>query len=76
VVVEVDVKDTPGEDEVVEQVVPDAEALRPYLGKVVAYDEKGTIRAAGDTWAAAIQAAGDQLSEWTLMYVPDFSVVG
>lgn len=64
------------EDDVIEQVVPDAESRRPYLGKVVAYDHEGVIRVAGATWGEVIQAVGDKLSEWTLMYVPDYSVVG
>lgn len=54
-----------------------AEALRPYIGKVVAFEPGGEIRASADTWEQLLkQLTEDMLDKLCLLYVPAGSVVG
>jgi len=64
-------------DELFEQPAPSADELRPFLGKVVAFDASGVIRASGESWED-ILAKLDQkaLENLALMYVPNGALIG
>jgi len=53
-----------------------ADALRPYLGQVIAVVD-GEIRASGKTWAECLRAVRDaHLVDPDLMFVPSAAFVG
>jgi len=53
------------------------EALRPYVGQVVAVDEDGVVREAADSWEGLhSKLTDDVLSKVSLLYVPDARVIG
>ncbi|MHB8872436.1 MAG: hypothetical protein ACYC8T_01995 [Myxococcaceae bacterium] len=53
-----------------------ADALRPYLGRVIAVVE-GEIRASGKTWAECLKAVREaHLVNPDLMFVPPAAFVG
>ena len=59
------------DEEICDQVVPKPEALRPFSGKVVAFDDAGAIQADGEDWDQLISKLTPQMVErLTLMYVP------
>ena len=61
------------DDEIFEQSFPSPEALRPYIGKVVAFDAQGVIRAAADSWEEIMSRVADD--SLTLLFVPGYSVI-
>lgn len=57
--------------------MPDPEALRPYIGRIVAIDEDGAVRLAAASWDEILRAIPtEKRGEWSLLFVPGFSVVG
>ena len=58
----------PSEGEACEQPFPSPEALRPYIGKVVAFDAKGVVRVAADTWEDLLAKVTDETL--TMLCVP------
>jgi hypothetical protein len=60
-----------GDDEVFQQAFPDPEALRPYIGRVVAYDGSGAVRDSADTWEELLGRLTEKmLDDFKLLYVP------
>jgi hypothetical protein len=59
------------DDVLFEQPFPTPEEQAPYVGKVVAFDEKGIIREAADTWEQLLPRLSDEaLAALTLLYIP------
>lgn len=64
------------DDPIVEQPFPSVEEMRPYVGKVVAYDEQGKIRLSADTWGELVaQLSAEARASLTLMYLPPNRVI-
>ncbi len=65
-------------EETVEQVAPSPEALRPFVGKVVAFDESGVVRESAGTWGELVQKlkAAGLFGKLALLYVPAASLAG
>lgn len=61
------------DDEIFEEPFPTVDAMRPYVGKVVGYDDDGVIRLSADSWKDLPEDFDEKL---TLMYIPDVSYVG
>jgi hypothetical protein len=66
--------ETPSENELFDPPFPSAEALRPYVGKVVAYDAEGVVRLAAEDWKQMMETIRENLERWTLMYLPPYRV--
>jgi hypothetical protein len=65
------------DDEIFEAPFPDVDALRPYTGRWVGFDETGAIRVSGGTFAEAedkARSAGLELL--TFFGVPAGAVIG
>ncbi|MGC4116029.1 MAG: hypothetical protein QM765_15875 [Myxococcales bacterium] len=64
------------DEEFFEEPFPTIEEMRPYVGKVVAYDAQGKIRLSADSWSELVSKLTDEArSSLTLMYLPPTRVI-
>jgi hypothetical protein len=70
--------ESPSDQEVFEDPQPKGD-LRPYLGKMIALDEAAVVRESADSWEALTtkieRLSQEELSRWTLMYLPRGALV-
>jgi hypothetical protein len=53
------------------------EALRPFIGRWVVLDAAGEIKASGETFRSAVEAAqGQKIDDPEFLYVPELPFVG
>jgi hypothetical protein len=65
-------------EETFEQVAPSPDALRPFVGKVVAFDDQGIIRESATSWGELVQKLKTTglFGKLALLYVPAVSIAG
>lgn len=66
------------EAEVIQPIEPrgGVEALRPYIGKVIAFEPGGEVRASADTWEELMKKLSQEmLAALVLTYIPARRVI-
>jgi len=64
------------DEPITEQPFPTVDEMRPYVGKVVAYDAEGRIRLSADTWGELVaKLSAEARASLTLMYLPTNRVI-